>query len=61
MNADQKLCWDYEDQDKAKRDAKRTIIDFYEKSSAERAEIFYLLDALDYLHNDLIAWAKEGR
>jgi hypothetical protein len=56
---DQLLCWDHDDLDEAKRSALKTIIDFYEKSHDQRAEIIYLLDALDYLHDDLLAWAQD--
>jgi hypothetical protein len=59
--ADGLFFWDYDDLDRAKRDALKTIIDHYEKPSSERAEIFYFLDALDYLHDDLLAGVKARR
>jgi hypothetical protein len=51
------------DYDRDQNYALKTIIDFYEKSRGERAErwveLFYLLEALDYLHDDLLAWAHK--
>jgi hypothetical protein len=57
MNVNRPLCWHIDDLDEAKLGALKTIVDFYEKSHDERAEPIYLLDALDYLHDDLLAWA----